>query len=157
MNDSKLPYRPNVCILLYNSAGRLLLGERFGSPGVWQFPQGGVSEDGTLEESVIREIEEELGITSSSLGKVTKLASTHRYDFAVPPKYAVGRFRGQSQTFWAVEFTGKDSEIDLKTHEPQEFSDWKWCTVDEVKTIAEPKRLTGYSAPLGEFERLMKQ
>jgi putative (di)nucleoside polyphosphate hydrolase len=67
------------------------------------------------------------------------------------PQYAVGVWRGQSQHFWLVRFTGVDSDIVLTRHH-QEFSDWRWCTAVEIRKLAEPKRLPGYEGPLREFE-----
>jgi putative (di)nucleoside polyphosphate hydrolase len=153
---TQLPLRPNVCILLCNQAGELLLGERRGEKGIWQFPQGGVEPDSPLEENVIRELHEELGAPKDLFSIVKKLDATHSYDFAKPPAYAAGKWRGQAQTFWLVEFKGKDSDFNLDAHEP-EFSGWKWCKPDAVRKMAEPKRLPGYEAPLKEFEEYLRK
>lgn len=138
-------------MLLFNGRKQLFLGERFGEPGNWQLPQGGVEPESSIEDNVRRELSEELGVEFSSLRIVKQLEATHDYDFARVPPYAVGKWRGQAQTFWLVEFLGDDSEICLDRHE-QEFSAWKWCSLDEVRQCAEPKRLPGYLKPLKEFE-----
>lgn len=152
MNSKNLPLRPNVCMLVFNKERKLWLGEREGSPGVWQFPQGGAKKSLSLEENVLRELEEELGVNRADLVIIGKLEATHEYEFRDIPSYAIGKWRGQSQTFWLVEFTGSDSAIDLEAHQP-EFSDWRWCTPAEVRELAEPQRMTGYRAPLEEFEK----
>ena len=152
---NKLPLRPNVCMLIFNSERKLFLGERHDETGVWQFPQGGAEPEFSLEENVYRELEEELGIRRSSLQIEKKLDSTHEYEFRNPPSYARGKWRGQSQTCWLVRFLGTDAEINLDTAEP-EFMSWKWCEVDEVRMLAEPKRLPGYERPLQEFLDFMK-
>jgi len=151
MSSKKLPLRPNVCMLVYNNKGKLFLGERFGEPGHWQFPQGGAESRYTLRQNVVRELREELGLKKVSIGKLTKLTSTHEYEWRTPPKYAHNKWRGQKQTFWLVEFVGKDSDIDLTTHKDQEFASWRWCSVAEVKRRAAPFRRAGYVAPLREF------
>jgi putative (di)nucleoside polyphosphate hydrolase len=151
MPPKKLPLRPNVCMLVYNRAGRLFLGERFGKRGHWQFPQGGAEPQFTLRENVIRELREELGISKRSIGKVTKLKSTHQYEWRTPPRYAHKKWRGQKQTFWLVEFVGTDSDIDLTSHKEQEFATWQWCSATEVKRRAATFRRAGYLAPLREF------
>ena len=153
---TKLPLRPNVCMIILNSENHLLLGERYGEEGIWQFPQGGVEDGGSLEENVYREIEEELGIGRSSVEIIMKLSATHEYDFATPPPYAIGKWRGQSQTFWLVRFSGHDSEINVMGESP-EFSSIRWCTPDEVRRLAEPKRKPGYEAPLRELEASLKK
>ncbi|MCO6431269.1 MAG: NUDIX domain-containing protein [Deltaproteobacteria bacterium] len=148
-----LPFRPNVCMLVVNQSGRLFLGERNGSPGVWQFPQGGVEPHLSEEENVIKELHEELGIDERHIEIVKRLKTRHQYDFSKVPEYAVGKWRGQKQSFWLVRFLGKDSDIKLDRFSP-EFSSFRWCTVDEVRSLAEPKRLPGYNSALQEFEEL---
>ena len=154
MSSSKLPLRPNVCILVFNRDRRLFLGERVNEPGVWQFPQGGVDPGATLEETVLKELNEDLGAPMASFKIVRKLKAVHDYDFARVPPYAVGKWRGQAQTFWLVEFVGEDSELDLTFH-VQEFTAWKWCTPMEARAIAEPKRLPGYEPAIVEFEEYL--
>lgn len=149
MND--LPYRPNVCMLIFNHEKKLLLGERKGCPGVWQFPQGGVELDQSIEENVLREVQEELGIDRSLVEIVGCLKARHRYDFDIAPAYAEGVWRGQDQTFWVVRFKGRDSEIIVESAEP-EFESWCWATPDQVRNQAEEKRRAGYDAALKEFE-----
>lgn len=150
----ELPYRPNVCIILYNREKKVLLGERSNQPGIFQFPQGGV-EDGPLEENVYREIYEELGIERKFIEINKKLDATHRYDFSEIPPYAAGKWRGQEQSFWLVSFIGENVDIQVNTPHP-EFMSYRWCAIDEVRMIAEPKRLPGYEAPLKEIELLLK-
>jgi putative (di)nucleoside polyphosphate hydrolase len=151
MAKRKLPLRPNVCMLVYNKRGQLFLGERLNKKAHWQFPQGGAEKRYSLRQNVVRELQEELGIARRSIGSIRKLAATHRYDWAKVPSYAKGKWRGQSQTFWMVEFIGKDSDIDLCAHEEPEFRRWRWASVPRVRKLADPRRLQGYEAALKEY------
>lgn len=151
MPQKKLPLRPNVCMLVYNTKGRLFLGERYNEKGHWQFPQGGAEPDVSLKENVIRELKEELGLKKRHIGKLTKLTSRHEYEWRTPPKYAHNKWRGQKQTFWLVEFIGDDGDIDVASYKEPEFQSWRWCSVAEVKRKATPFRLAGYNGPLREF------
>jgi putative (di)nucleoside polyphosphate hydrolase len=151
-DTNKLPLRPNVCILLVNKQGLLFLGERFSEQGNWQFPQGGVEPDGSIEDNVLREIGEELGIKKDKLRIEKQLNATNQYDWDNPPDYAQGKWRGQVQSFWVVTFLGNDNEIDLATPHP-EFSAFRWCTVEQIKQLAEPKRVPGYQKALDEFQK----
>ena len=151
----KLPLRPNVCLLICNSAGELFLGERAGCPGVWQFPQGGAEPHLSLEENALKEAHEEMGVAPEYLRIIKKLKATHAYEFDVAPEYAVGKWRGQAQSFWVLAYRGSDSEIDLGRY-GAEFMNWKWCSISEVKQLAEPKRLLGYLAALGEYGELRR-
>ena len=54
--------RLNVGIILSNSEGRLFWEKRIGSPDSWQFPQGGVKEQESIEEAMYRELREEIGL-----------------------------------------------------------------------------------------------
>ena len=131
------------------------MGERYRTVGIWQFPQGGVEPELSLEDNVYKELEEEIGLTRDVVTIEKKLNATFEYDFLKPPDYAVGKWRGQAQTFWLVSFHGAESDIVLDAHSP-EFQSWRWCTVAEVKELAEPRRLRGYLAPLAEFEEYIQ-
>jgi putative (di)nucleoside polyphosphate hydrolase len=157
MPSKKLPFRPNVCMLVYNAKGKLFLGERKNHEAHWQFPQGGAEPEYSLRENVKRELAEELGLKRSAIGRILKLKSTHVYEWHNPPAYARGRWCGQSQTFWLVEFVGKDSDIDLDAIEEPEFSAWKWCAPRTVRRLAVPHRLPGYESPLREFEAFWRK
>ena len=150
---TRLPYRPNVCLLIRSRDGRLFLGERAGCPGVWQFPQGGIEPEFSEEENALKEAGEELGVARDRLRAVRRLKAEHRYEFDVVPAYAAGRWRGQAQSFWLLEYLGKDDEIDLARF-AAELMAWKWCTPAQVRSLAEPKRLPGYLAALAEFEEI---
>lgn len=145
-----LPLRPNVCMLVRNRSGLFFLGQRHGEPEVWQLPQGGVDAGMSLEQNVLRELCEELGADENLFSIVKKLIFTHEYEFDRPPDYAKGKWRGQSQTFWLVDFLGSDKDIRLDLYEP-EFSDFRWCTAEEVKARSEPKRAPAYSLALAEL------
>ncbi len=147
--------RPNVCMLVYNRKGQLFLGERLGKPGHWQFPQGGVEAGESLKRNVLRELYEELGITKEQVGRVTKLSARHSYLWKRIPAYAKGRWEGQQQTFWLVEFIGRDRDIDLVSADDPEFSQWRWCAVRTVRRLAAKERLPGYEQPLEEFAEFL--
>lgn len=151
VKEKKQRLRPNVCLLVYNAKGQLFLGERLGKRGHWQFPQGGVERGRSLKETVIRELREEIGVGKRSIGAITKLSATNHYLWKKVPDYAVGKWVGQSQTFWLVEFTGENSEIDLTTTDDPEFRSWRWCSVTLVRRLAAKERRQGYEAALREF------
>src|SRR5712671_5960137 len=55
-------FRANVGIVLMHDDGRLFIGRRTGGKG-WQFPQGGVRRGESAEESLFRELNEEIGLS----------------------------------------------------------------------------------------------
>ena len=146
-----LPLRPNVCMLVLNKDNKLFLGERYGCPGVWQFPQGGAKEKYSLEENVIKELHEELGAERELFTILQKLDAQHEYKFDSTPDYFADKWSGQKQTFWLVRFSGSDSDLNFNRYKP-EFMDCKWCSMQEIRELAEPKRLHGYEKAFKEIE-----
>jgi len=138
-------------MLVYNARGQLFLGERYDRRGHWQFPQGGVERGKSDRETVIRELREEIGVTKKGIGKIRKLKATHRYLWNKIPDYAIGKWVGQAQTFWLVEFIGEDADMNLAASKDQEFRSWRWCSATSVRRLAAPERRKGYRAALVEF------
>ncbi len=163
MTDDK-PYRPNVGIALFNACGCVLIGRRFRGdgpeiilPGLeWQMPQGGVDDGEDLRQAAMRELWEETGVTNATyLGETGWLA----YDFPPydgSPTHRLARFRGQRQTWFALRFAGKDSEIDPTTPrngQPAEFDAWRWERLDRVADLVVPFRREVYRTVAASFSK----
>lgn len=153
---NNLPYRPNVCLFIYNSEKKFFLGKRINKNNeadIWQLPQGGTEVGESLEENALREAYEELGLENVKLLKFVKtLKSTNKYIFDTPPKYAFNKWCGQSQNFCLLEFLGNDSDIKLDLYHA-EFSDFTWVNLTDIVTVAESKRVSGYKKAIEELEK----
>ncbi len=147
---NNLPYRPNVCLIILNKDNQIFMGERHKAPNCWQLPQGGAEPEFTLSENALREASEELGADQDCFSIIKQLTATHVYDFRVIPPFARDLWKGQSQTFWLLRYTGEDTQIDLNRYHP-EFQNWRWCAVSELLEIAENIRVEGYSKALPEI------
>jgi putative (di)nucleoside polyphosphate hydrolase len=115
-------YRLNVGAILKRADGKILIGERSNVAGAWQFPQGGVKKSETALKALARELLEELSLASAHY-RVVESKGPYRYVF--PPGRTKEGYDGQEQTYYLIEFTGTDSDLDVKTDEP-EFLRFRW-------------------------------
>ena len=82
-------FRLNIGMILTNSAGKVFWGKRASHENAWQFPQGGVNPYETLEETMYRELAEEIGLTGKDvkiLG-VTKRWLYYRLPYCFQRRY----------------------------------------------------------------------
>ena len=124
----------------------------------WQMPQGGVDKNETPVEAACRELAEEVGTTRALFLRESR--DWMLYD--VPPERAPvhwkGKWRGQSQKWFALAFTGRDSDIDIAAHDDPygpEFDTWKWATAREALELIVPFKRPVYEAVMTEFGDLV--
>jgi putative (di)nucleoside polyphosphate hydrolase len=147
------PYRPCVGIMLFNTDGKIFVGNRIDVAGDhWQMPQGGIDEGETPEQAAWRELREEVGTAKAALLAVG--AEWLRYDLPgdLSRKVWQGRYRGQTQRWFAFRFTGRDADIDLRAH-VAEFEAWRWADIGEIPMLAIPFKQAVYRQVAAEFAR----
>ena len=98
-------YRPNVAAVLQNTGGQLLLGERLGFPGSWQFPQGGLHAGESAEAGLHREIWEELSLAPMDY---TILDQRGPYRYLFPAGITKKGFQGQEQHYFLLRLTAHE-------------------------------------------------
>ena len=136
MNNNQLPLRLGVGIVLLNSENKVFVGKRIDNPSNhWQMPQGGVEINENLLQAAKRELEEETGIKSVKLIKELKYWLTYDLPENLLGKIWQGKYRGQKQKWFIMQFLGKVEEINIKTNYP-EFLDWKWINPSELPNVA---------------------
>jgi putative (di)nucleoside polyphosphate hydrolase len=165
MRFEDLPYRPCVGVMVLNRDGRAFIGRRIEGPEhidpthSWQMPQGGIDPGEEPWPAALRELHEETNIRS--VERLAEIDEWLRYDI---PREIVGqawkgKYRGQKQKWFALRFTGTESEIDLAnpagSHEP-EFSTWRWEPMQNVPDLVVPFKRAAYERVVREFSRLVK-
>ena len=151
MSGKDKPLRPCVGIMLINREGRAFVGQRIDVfEEAWQMPQGGIDEGESPRVAALRELHEEAGTDKGEI--VAEVADW--LDYELPKATAAGRwggkYRGQTQKWFALRFTGADADIDLDAHEP-EFKAWRWMELDALPSLVVPFKRPIYERVVTEF------
>jgi len=152
-------------MMVLNRAGLVFVGRRNSGPEhidathVWQMPQGGIDADEDPYKAALRELYEETNIRS--VEKLGEIADWLAYDI---PRELIGaawggKYRGQKQKWYALRFTGRDSEIDIENpgdaHDP-EFIDWRWESMKNLPDLVVPFKRETYELVVKAFSKFAK-
>ena len=149
------PYRNGIGAVLFDSRGLVLAGRRVDArAAAWQMPQGGIDGGETPRQAVLRELAEEIGTDQAEI----EAESRDWLSYDLPPEIAErvwgGRYRGQRQKWFALRFTGSDSDIDLEASGKPEFSAWKWMRLEDLPGVIVPFKRSLYRTIVAEFAHL---
>lgn len=152
------PYREAAGLMVLNSEREIFVGHRIDTKSeAWQMPQGGIDWGETPIEAAYRELWEETGITEDKVELIRE--SEDWYHYELPQHLADtlwrGRYRGQKQKWFAFDFIGEESDINIQTKRP-EFSQWKWERPENLADIIVPFKQELYSAVLTDFDDILK-
>jgi putative (di)nucleoside polyphosphate hydrolase len=153
----KLPYRPCVGVVLIGPDGRVFAGQRVDNPDdAWQMPQGGVDRGESPIEAALRELEEETGAPARLVEPLRESADWLSYDLPreLAPRLWGGRYRGQTQKWFALRFLGDDADIDIRTAHP-EFRAWAWMAPNALLAKIVPFKRAVYARVFDEFADLL--
>ncbi|MDQ0997288.1 putative (di)nucleoside polyphosphate hydrolase [Phyllobacterium ifriqiyense] len=165
VDPQSLPYRPCVGIMVLNKEGLVWAGHRIvipndemdGQTQLWQMPQGGIDPGEASQPAALRELYEETGMKSVSL--LAEAPNWINYD--LPPHLMgvalKGKYRGQTQKWFAYRFEGDESEIAINPppggHTP-EFDEWAWKPMAQLPDLIVPFKRAVYEEVVAAFQHL---
>lgn len=135
-------YRANVGIIIANDTGKLFWARRIGMDA-WQFPQGGIKEDESVESAMYRELEEEVGLLSEHVDIIGCTNGWLRYK--LPKRFVRQNSKplciGQKQRWYLLRLIAQENLFRFDQSNTPEFDQWRW--VDywyPVKNVVSFKR-----------------
>jgi len=161
LNDgsNNLLYRRGVGAGLLNDNGLVWVGRRIDRRNqdleeYWQLPQGGIDFGEDPLTAVLREIDEETGVDNVEvIGEVKEWLK-----YELPPglkdKVWGGRYRGQSQKWFALHFKGSNSDFNLNKYLKPEFDAWRWVELTTLPNLIVPFKKKVYERVAQEFLEL---
>jgi putative (di)nucleoside polyphosphate hydrolase len=147
-----LQYRPCVGITLIRPGGGVFIGRRrpeagpehVDGPYQWQMPQGGIDPGEDPQTAAKRELYEETNVPAEALRPLGEISDWLSYDLppAVSERAWKGRYRGQTQRWFAYGFIGSEDLIDVTrpgggAHKA-EFAAWRWASFAELPGLVIP-------------------
>lgn len=165
VDPETLPYRRCVGLMVLNKEGLVWAGRRItitgdeldGSNQLWQMPQGGIDKGEDPAQAALRELYEETGMKTVSL--LEEAPNWINYDL---PPHLVGRalkgkYRGQTQKWFAYRFEGDESEIAINpppVGHIAEFDRWEWKPMEELPDLIVPFKRKVYEEVVAAFRHL---
>ncbi|TGK30660.1 RNA pyrophosphohydrolase [Leptospira yasudae] len=144
------PYRKNVGMVVFNSRGEVLVGERLNFLGSWQFPQGGIDEEEDPTTAALRELYEEVGINTGAI--VSEYPEWIPYDFPenLPLNRHLQKYRGQLQKWFLIHWDGEADQCDLDVHE-REFETVRFIPIEKTLETVVPFKKDVYYKIVNDF------
>jgi putative (di)nucleoside polyphosphate hydrolase len=129
---SQLPFRQSIAAIILNQDNKMLVvTPSYFKMHHWKCISGGIDQGESEEAALIRELQEELGcdkfeIVSKSNAKMEYTWSDYRI------KFHEEKYKGQSKTFFIVNFTGENKDIKLNK---KENSNWRWVNPEKITKL----------------------
>jgi len=129
----KYPYRQAVHGIIINDDKQFLLIQKLTYQGnEWSFAGGGIEENETPKQAVLRELKEELGSKKFEVIAESKIPYSYEWpDHVILRQYQkTGRlYRGNQIKYFLSKFSGNKEELKLRDDELRAI---KWVTLEEL-------------------------
>jgi NTP pyrophosphohydrolases including oxidative damage repair enzymes len=128
----QLPYRLGVGAVLLNTDGKVFCAMRIDNPNpAWQMPQGGIDKYEAPSRAIYRELLEEIGTNKAAIAASSRSWIDYDLPSDLVGKVWKGKYRGQRQKWYLMQFQGTDRDINIETEHP-EFRAWMWMDYKEM-------------------------
>ena len=157
MRDSNvnLPLRSGVGIVVLNKDNKVFVAKRIDNQkNFWQMPQGGVDKGEDYLTAAYRELEEETSIKEVELIKEIDGLITYELPKSLLGIVWKGKYKGQEQKWFVMRFLGKNTDINIKTKNP-EFCEWKWIELDNLTDNVVDFKLHVYESIKKEIKKII--
>ena len=149
-------FRANVGMMLMSGDGRLFIARRAGGRG-WQFPQGGMRSGETDEESLFRELREEIGLDADDVQIIGR--TRHWLRYRLPSRYVRQNVQplclGQKQRWFLLRLRHAEPQFRFDVTPQPEFDRWRWVDYwQPIREVIYFKRAV-YGRVLQEFEPVL--
>jgi len=142
--NASLPLRSGVGIVVLNKDNKVFVAKRMDNQkNFWQMPQGGVDKGEDYLTAAYRELQEETSIKNVDLIKELDGLISYELPENLLGIIWKGKYKGQAQKWFVMRFLGHDSEINIKTKNP-EFCEWKWITLENITDLVVDFKLHVY-------------
>ncbi len=131
----KLPYRLGATAMVFNKDDKMLVVQLCADPvDYWGFPGGGREKNESGEQTILRELSEELGLHATDFDILAKSKVNFTYDFSDDMRQKrvpiTLQYRGQSKERYFLRFLGDTSKITINSNEVRACD---WISASEFK------------------------
>lgn len=153
IDKSKLNYRKSAVGVVVDKDNKIVLVQKAAyKDNEWDFPGGGIEENETDSEAVLRELEEELGTNKLEIVSKSKIVDKYEWPDEVIERKLKNEgktWRGQERTQFLVRFLGDREDVSFQKGE---LKGVVWVSIlDSFKYFVFPNQADNAKRLFGEF------